>query len=275
VPTPLRAALLVAWGTSFLHGGATVDRVVRLVEDADEPHHVHDTSADDARTLGEALLALRQAGWGALRLALPEPGDPLGLVGPPATNERVLAAGEAAIGVPLGQHADSAGTVPALVPQVSTFGPPGDEGHLVAWQVLPARRRQPDIPDRRQAERELTAAIQETTEALGSLDGALWAADTGDAARRVRGGARPLLLPDDAGPGAEMLAQQALTVLRILDAAPTAGDALTSHTAVARQSALAPLRRAARRALVAAVSPEHLTVSRHASVEGPRDARQR
>ncbi len=257
MPSPLRAALLASWATAFLQGSAPLEQAVRAIEADDEPHLVVEAPMGAPDELGDILTSLRIEGLSGLRLALPVSGDPLGLTGPPEVNRAVLAVGEAAIGVAAPARPVRT-TVPALVPDVRAFGSPSDQGHCVTWRVSQASTVPPDVPGLAQADRDLTTAMRETTQALSSVTIASWSSDAGDVAQRLRGSTQPLLLPQVAGPRAESLAQRAVRVSLIVDAA-RADDAgtLTAHSAALRAASLAPLDRAARRALVAAVGACH------------------
>lgn len=257
MPTPLRAASLAAWGSAFLAGAVTLEEAVRAVEGEDEPHLVVLGSLGAPGELAETLIDLRSDGFTGLRLALPAPGDPLGLVGPPEVNQHVLAAGEAAVAVGPGSGArlgTAAGSVPALVPAVSTFGPPGDQGHCVTWRVWTSSPATPDLTPLSQAQRELADAMREATAALSQTSTTWRAADAAGTARRLRRWSGEVL-PSAAGPRAEALAQRALQVAAIVDAARADdGGTLTAHSAAVRAGCLAALDRAARRGLVAAVA---------------------
>jgi hypothetical protein len=252
MPTPLRAASLAAWGTAFLNGSVPLEAAVRAIEDDDEPHLVVLGALGSPDELADALTRLRTEGVVALRLCLPAPGDPLGLVGPPTLNHHVLAAGEAAIAVDPRVGSDA--TVAAFVPDISAFGTPDDQGNCVTWRMWPSSAAQPDVPGVAQADRELTDAVREATAVLsGALLGS-WSSDAANVAERLRGSNRTLL-PDVAGARAESLAQRAVQVAAIVEAARADdGGAVTAHSAAVRAASLAPLDRAARRALVAAVA---------------------
>lgn len=241
--------MLASWGTAFLRGSVTLDDTVRMVEDGDEPHLVVSHAFADPAELSEALLGLREDGVTGLRLALPVPGDPLGLVGPPEVNHAALGAGEAVIAVPASTHSTS---VPALVPDVRAFGSPGDQGFCVTWRVGQAAVSTPDAPTVSQAERDLVAALQSASQTLVDLDVSSWAG--GDVTGRLRRTSRTLVLPEAAGARGRALAQRAVDVLAIVDlAVDDDGGAVTAHAAQARRAALAPIGAAARRALVAGV----------------------
>lgn len=250
MPTPTRAALLAAWGTAVLQGGADVDEAVAAVERSDEAHLVCH-GLDGPEELAETLTGLREQGLVGLRLSLPAPGDLIGLRGPAEVNRAALAAGEAVLGVRRRQDPAEA-AVPALVPAVTTFGPAGDQGHCVTWRLLAAVGAPWDGPSVAEADRALREVLREGTTALQRLAvaGGRSGAARAQALRRDRA---PLRLPGDLDPRADALAERALAVLDVVAAArEDDGGSVTAHAAGARLAALVPLERAARRALVAA-----------------------
>jgi hypothetical protein len=251
MPTSLRAASLAAWGTALAQGHVPVSRAVEAVEDGDEPHLVVTHTFGEPDELAVALPALIDDGVLGFRLALPVPGDLLGLTGPPATNVAALAAGEAVVAV---RHPHDQGpTVPMLVPEVRSFGPPGDQGHCVTWRLHPAAATYPDVPTLGQADRDLTHQVAASTAALAAIGAGSWRQDARELADEIRASAGTLRLPSIAGGRAHALAQRAVQVLAILDASRNDHTGVvTAHAAAARAASLAPLERAARRALVAA-----------------------
>lgn len=253
MPTPLRAALFAAWGTAYLQHMVSLDQAVAEIERTDEPHLVVTDPLASPEELDESLDGLRARGLAGLRLALPAPGDLLGLTGPPTVNQAALAAGEAVIGVlAAGRVADS---LPAFVPDVTTFGTPGDQGHCVTWREMPSSLAAPDVPSLAQADRELREAVRESTDMLARLGAASWATDSRAVAGRLRASWPRVLLPQVAGARAEGVAQRALQVLAITEAARADdGGAVTSFAVQSRHAALAPLDRAGRRALLAATA---------------------
>ncbi len=251
MPTPLRAASLAAWGTALAHGHVPVSRAVEEIEGCDEPHLVVTHTLGEPDELAAALPTLIGDGVVGLRLALPVPGDPLGLTGPPEANMAALAAGEAVVVVPAPHH--RAPTVPMLVPEVRTFGPVGDQGHCVTWRLHEAAATYPDVPTLGQADRDLTHQVAASTAALAAIGAGSWRADAREMADEVRAAAGTLHLPAVAGDRAHALAQRAVQVLAILDASrDDHSGVVTAHAAAARAASLAPLERAARRAVVAA-----------------------
>src|SRR5688572_9807161 len=84
------SAAVVAWGNAWLTGNVGLDEAVdavpgpQVISPTDQPLRVF-------------LAELRSQGLTELRLALPVPGDPLGLTGPADLNAAALEAGEAVI----------------------------------------------------------------------------------------------------------------------------------------------------------------------------------
>jgi hypothetical protein len=197
--------------------------------------HVVVGLGDGTASLVDLLAHLRRNGVPHAGLALPVEGDAVGLGGPRAFNDAVLEAGEAVV-------AGSLGLVPRGV------------GEVVHWHVHAADRRQ--LPDVGEADRGLRSALLETADALAGLDVARWRPEVADALMNLRH--LPLLEPPLGTPPrcvdlvARGLQARAIVSLALVDD----GGALTAYDAERRRSALVPLDRAARRALVAACSAE-------------------
>jgi hypothetical protein len=239
VTSPLPVSVVLAWwGTAWLRGDAVPDLVLDAVIGDDATHAVAGLPGEDGTvTLLGALAALRRAGATAFGCALPAPGDPVGLGGPPSFNAAALDVGEAVVvgGCELG-------LVPTRV------------GAAVVWEASPAARR--PLPDVGEADRELRRALLESADALAALDVARWRPDVADELIDLR---RPQ--PVAAAPGVPArcldLAARGLQALTIVELAlADDGGAVTATEAEQRRAALQPLDRAGRRALVAAGSPE-------------------
>jgi hypothetical protein len=228
------------WTNAMLSGGTDPDTAARRILADDVGHQIAGLPAHPGPvTLPVALNLLRTAGARQAYLALPVPGDPIGLAGPPAFNEAALDAGEAVI-VP---GAD-VGLVPAYV------------GPAVQWTALPAAT--PPEPDLGEADRGLRAALIAAAEALAALEVARWNPDVADALMDIRkiGTGRG----DDLAPGYDARAvRTAATARRCLAIAEAAladdGGAISLADADARRRAVLGLATAARRALVAACGP--------------------
>jgi hypothetical protein len=156
------SAALVAWGNAWLTGHVGLDEAVDVVERLDGPHVVAGLPDQSGETpLRAGLAALRVAGLSALRLALPAPGDPLGLTGPPEFNTAAIEAEEAV----LARVGDQTfGLIPAEDRRGSSYVG-------TRWTVHEARAAVADAPLLPEADHRLTLAVREATEALLSVDG--------------------------------------------------------------------------------------------------------
>lgn len=158
-----RSGLLAAWGNALLAGLVSPDDAALAIVREDAVHRVEGLPGE-AGPVGLTLALGRMRGLGVtgFRVALPAPGHPLGLSGPPDFNARALEAEEAvvAFGAPYG-----------LVPEVHEVGPEGDLHIEVVWRCLPVREAPPaDVPSLSEAERELAEALRDATAALSRLD---------------------------------------------------------------------------------------------------------
>lgn len=248
----------------WLHGSATATEVVEHVSADDEPHTAVDRSATGTSetsmnetgaspmSLEKAMLQLRARGATGARCVLPVPGDLYGLAGPPQFNAAATEAAEAVLidGVMLG--IDGAGV--GMVPRITTFGPPGDQGHLVEWDLMPAVTGRP-VQSVAEADRELRAALVRSSTALAELDVARWHPEVADVLTDIRTARAAAPLPHGFSGPAQALAAQALRLLAVLDVALSDdGGALDLTEADQRRSALSELATTARHALVAASS---------------------
>ncbi|GAB2776183.1 hypothetical protein GCM10027073_06190 [Streptomyces chlorus] len=215
----------------------------------DAVHRVEGLPGESAPVgLTLALGRLRALGVTGLRIALPTPGHPLGLSGPPEFNARALEAGEAVVGhgVPLG-----------LVPRVREAGPEGDVHVEVVWHCLPVREAPPaDVPSLGEAERELAEALREATEVLTRLDvaGSGPVAEAAIDAYRARVEPGRQVLAPGYPPRAVRVLELAQRVAALVSLARTNGHggAVSASEMAARGEALRPVERTARRAQVAA-----------------------
>ena len=231
------------WGTSWLRGHLPGDGLAAAVRGPDAVHLValEATPGSTVEPLVTALGALRSRGADAVGAALPVEGDLVGLGGPASFNSAALEAGEAVIVV------DAAGFVlTGLVP--------ARVGAVVTWCSRPAQRRQ--VPDVGEANRALRGALLEAEDALARLDIARWRPEAVDLLMNAHL-RRGLPAPDGVPARCVVLATRALEALEVVALAlEDDGGAVTAHEAGRRRDALLPLGRAARRALVAAASPE-------------------
>ncbi|MGW4759362.1 hypothetical protein [Streptomyces chartreusis] len=244
-----RSGRLAAWGNALLAGLVSPDDAVHEIVGDDAVHRVDGLPGESAPvglTLG--LGRLRTLGVSGLRVALPAPGHPLGLSGPPEFNARAMDAEEAVI---------CHGAAFGLVPEVYEAGPDGDVHVEVVWRVLPVREAPPaDVPTLGEAERELAEGLREATEVLARLDVAgsgpvAEAAIDAYRARAERG--REVLAPGYPPRAVRVLElAQRVGLLVSLARENGHGGAVSSAEMGARTEALRPVERVARRAQVAA-----------------------
>jgi len=262
-----RSGRLAAWGNALFAGLISPDEAAERITGEDAVHRVAALPAGTGAASGSepapvgltlALGRLRSLGATGLRVALPAPGHPLGLSGPPEFNSRALDAGEA---VP------ATGIAVGLVPEIHAVGPEGDVHTEVTWHCLPVREGPPaDVPSLSEAERELAEAMRDATEVLTDLDvaGSGPVADAALDAYRARMEAGRQLLAPGYPPRAVRvleLAQRVRALVAIAygdDGTGSTGDgrehggAVSASQIVARTEALRPVERTARRAQVAA-----------------------
>lgn len=222
--SPVSAAL-VAWGNAWLAGHVGLDEAVDQVE------RTHGPAMVAGRPLRVELAEFRGDGLSEFRLALPAPGDPLGLSGPPHFNAAALDAGQAAIAVLGGENR-------GLVPEPDTRG---SSYRGIAFTVHEAGPVRADLAGIAEAERDLAGVMRTATRAFDGLDGPT--------------AARPERLPvGRLAPGypprahrVHALAGRLASVLRLAEQRGLTAGQLATHDLALRE-----LDRAVRRAQVAA-----------------------
>ncbi|NRQ31366.1 hypothetical protein HII36_05870 [Nonomuraea sp. NN258] len=218
---------LVAWGNAWLAGHVGLDEAADRVEAVGGPVVAGELP------LRRYLAELRADGLRELRLALPAPGDPLGLSGPPPFNSAAVDAGQAVIAVLPDRCL-------GLVPGLDLRGSSYVGIRLSVQECGPVRH---DLPSLAEAERELTMAMRAATEALTSVDGP--SQERPERLGRLGG---------ELAPGYPARAHRVSTLATRLSAVLELADerGLTTGQIAVRGSALRELDRAVRRALVAA-----------------------
>ncbi|MFH8476180.1 hypothetical protein [Streptomyces sp. NPDC018000] len=244
-----RSGLLAAWGNALLAGLVSPDDAALAIVGEDAVHRVEGLPGEAGPVgLTLALGRLRSLGVTGFRVALPAPGHPLGLSGPPDFNARALEAEEAVVacGAPYG-----------LVPEVHEVGPEGDLHVEVVWRCLPVREAPPaDVPSLGEAERELAEALRDATAVLSRLDvaGSGPVAEAAVDAYRARAERGREVLAPGYPPRAVRVLELAQRVGLLISVAYENGHggAVSASEIAARGEALRPVERVARRAQVAA-----------------------
>jgi hypothetical protein len=172
------SAAIVAWGNAWLTGHVGLDEAVDAMERLCGPHVAGGIPGHPGETpLRAGLATLRRSGLSALRLALPAPGDPLGLSGPPAFNTAAIEAREAVLAT-VGDGV--LGLLPCEDRRGSSY-----VGTL--WTVHEARPAVADTPLLPEADHRLTLAVRQATEALATVDGtAEWRPEIAEALGALR-----------------------------------------------------------------------------------------
>ena len=214
------AAVFAWWWSAWRRGDVPLDDAV----DALDGFHQFVGLPGHPDPVGPvfAFAALRDLGATSAGLALPDDGDLLGLGGPAEFNKAALEAREAVV-----LARASAGLVPHRA------------GHGVTWTLLPAQRRQ--LPDLGEADRGLRLALAQTAHAFDGRNLGHDHPDLADALLDLRR-RDPLPAPPGTPTAAVDLAARGLQAFGIATLAPL--------------DELRPLASSARRALVAACSPE-------------------
>ena len=232
-----RSAGLAVWFTAWVGGQASLDDARDAIVGGDAAHDVVGLPGEaEPVPLILALGRLKASGADAAGVALPVPGDPLGLAGPTAFNADALELEEAVV---------FDGCEAGLVPHAAGAG--------VVWGYHPASSRR-QLPDISEADTTLRQALLTTANTLADLDVARWRPEVADelmALRRVS----DLRFPPGWDPRAVRLASLASRCRTIVELAlDDDGGAVSASEAAARRAALGPLDHAARRALVASCS---------------------
>ncbi|MFF1833143.1 hypothetical protein ACFVXE_02830 [Streptomyces sp. NPDC058231] len=244
-----RSGLLASWGNALLAGLVSPDEAALAIVGEDAVHRVEGLPGE-ARPVGLTLALGRLRGLGVtgFRVALPVPGHPLGLCGPPEFNARALEAEEAVV---------ASGAAYGLVPEVREAGTAGDLHVEVVWHCLPVRDAPPaDVPSLSEAERELAEALRDATAVLSRLDvaGSGPVAEAAVDAYRARAERGREVLAPGYPPRAVRVLELAQRVGLLISVAYENGHggAVSASEIAARGEALRPVERVARRAQVAA-----------------------
>jgi hypothetical protein len=232
LPLSARFAL---WFSAWTAGNASLDEARDGVVGEDTAHDVIGLpDRPDGVPVILALGLLRTEGGRSAHLALPVPGDLLGLAGPADFNGEVVEAGEGVV-----VHGAGLGLVPHRV------------GAGVQWRCHPAAGA-PHVPDPSEADGLLRRTLLGTADRLADLDVARWRPEVADELTSLRRHV-DLSFPPGMGSRAVRLAGLAARCRAIVELAlEDDGGSISAAEADARVEALRPLDHAARRGLVAA-----------------------
>lgn len=220
------SALLALWLGAVRAGHAGPDDLAHVVR-GDDPRHLVTLLSGEVQDLQELAAGLA----GQVSLALPVPGDPVGLGGPATFTLAAMEAGEAVVVGAVG-----------LVPE--------EDARTVLWRAHPAD----PVPwvDERETASELRVVLVDVTRRLVDLEVAEWQPLIPDLLMNLRHRA-PLPLPPGCDARRIETTERAVLCLDILELARAGdGGAVSAYEMDRRRAALADLDRAARRALVGA-----------------------
>jgi hypothetical protein len=223
------AAVLATWLDASRAGDVGPDDLADAVRGDDPRHLVTGLGDDTTLELHELPAALD----GPISLALPVPGDPVGLGGPDPFNLAAIDAGQAVV-------VGSVGLVPT------------EDARTIVWTAFPADR----VPwvDERETAIELRTTLAEVTRRLVDLEVASWQPEIPDLLMNLRHRPRLPLPPGFDVRRVDTL-ERALLCLEVVALARSGeGGAVSSYEMEQRRAALGDLDRAARRAVVGACS---------------------
>lgn len=238
----LPSVWFVLWANAVLSGRVSLDEGAEGIAGPQVTHRVEGLPEDPGPvTVAVALGRLRTAGVSRVSLALPIPGDPLGLGGPVAFTTAAVEVGEAVLVPERGL-----GLLPEPHREAAAATLVGVRWHTSA----PVVAAEPD-DSLGPAETAVRLALIAAADELTDLDVA-----AGGVRPRPPGGQRRHLPPGTDGRAAHLLQ----TADRMLDTVAAAlandGGALTAGQAAHRRAVLQPLEHAARRAVLAACAQQ-------------------
>lgn len=221
------------WLGAWLQGRASADELRDVVIADDATHDLVIEGEASPLLLGIGIL--RSRGARSTSLALPVPGDLLGVAGPAPANDAALDAGQG-----------------VLLPEAGLLLVPDRIGAGVTWTAHLAHGPA-QLPDIFEAATVLRQTVAEAATVLASLDVARWRPELADELADLR---RPLAIPvpGDTPDRVVALVGLAARCLRISELALDDDAGISSFEIDQRRAVLVGLNRAARRALVAACS---------------------
>jgi hypothetical protein len=231
---------LVAWGSAWLDGAAAFDDVLDAVTVHGRQVSGPGFTPSELHPVGVTLTDWKRSGVVALRLALPVPGDVRGLAGEPSFRAAALQSGQAVYGADIGLTYQQGRDTP------SSAGPE------IFWHRTDVVELPADPISLADAEHDLAEAIRNTATAFARRGGGSWLTDVAPALSDARRAGERLHLPASHPPrGVRLIAQaERLSAVLVLIDRDDTGE-LTAGAMTERKDALAPLRVAVRRALLA------------------------
>jgi hypothetical protein len=231
------SARVACWLNAWLAARESADEAITGLSGPSALAEFVGPDAGDRLSPALFLREVRRLGVQRVTVALPVPGDPLGLGGPVTFNADALEAGEALV-----LHGPDLGLVPTRV------------GDVIQWVLSPAHPPT-YLASVAEADRTLKLATTEAADRLAELDVASWQPDVADILLNLR---QPSALAEPApfaSPHAARLVHDALRAGRIVAlAGRDDGGAVSVSEVAQRAAALQPLDRASRAAVVAATS---------------------
>jgi hypothetical protein len=230
--------LWTLWTAACLRGSTGPDDAAAAIR-GDDPQHLvtgwpEHPEPLDLTLLPAAISTLREP---SVRLALPAPGDPVGLAGPAPFNAAAVDAGEAVLVVGLG-------AAYGLIPE--------EDARTVLWRCQPVEV--PPLLDPDEASRVLRQVLISATAELVRLDVASWQPEIPDLMLNLAKRPGLPLPPGTPNPAIDTLERAVLCLDVVELARADDGGAVSSHEMSARAGCLTDLDAAARRAIVAVCS---------------------
>ncbi len=250
-----RSGRVCAWGSAALRGQLAWDVAAAGCVGDDALHRIVGVPGETGPVgWSVALGRLRASGVRGLAVALPVPGDPAGVPGPPAFVQLAVEAGEVVLTRGGGPGPDTP-TSFGLLPSVSSLA---EGGAVVRWDVhvvdgLPHA----GLPSLAEADRTLTESLLVAASELESLGLQRDRADLAVRLREFDRAAERLVLPPGMAPRALRVLRSATRLAGIVALArQDDGAAVSAAEADRRIAVLNPLAAAARTAVAVAFAAE-------------------
>ncbi len=247
------AGRFVAWGNAYLTGTVSLDEAAFAITGEVDIHRVQawDDTAD-VFAVTNALGLIRGSGITGLRLVLPVPGDVVGVPGPASAAALATQAGEAVVTV-----AESNLPAHMLIPTRTTESPSQRSTTLWTPTKVDITRAPFGLPTLSEAERQLTQAMADSTQALTTLDTARGRSELAGEIAALTRSTEHINLPPGLPARAQRMIASGHRLRGIVDLARrTDGAGASASSANLRRDALTPLDQAARYALCAAYSAQ-------------------